>query len=393
MKKTYIVTDAGPGDGGKGEVVHKISTMTKAHTIIKDGGGQGSHGIETIDGLRFAFSHWGCGTFEGVKTHISTRLVTSIEGIMNEAEALRYTCGIHDPFELLTIDEQVICATPYHGIASRLKEMALGKNPRGTIGTGIGEAYRDSERLPELIIRVKDLKNNDLIKKIKAVRDQQISDLAELVKHDFLKEDRSLIKKETDLLYDEGFLDYIVNRFKKAGKKLNIVDPEYLKQRILSLDGTVVIEKLLPGSHKQENRYQGKIRVGPLDLVLLRYAIKCCGGPDKFDGLAITWFDQIQNNGAWHICDRYSNAQDPNYFTSGGELKVRPGDDDRQLLHQENLGQKLLKCIPQIDTIKIDPKANHDQLFELCNQVLKQKLGIPVRMVSFGTTEKNKLCK
>src|SRR3989339_772699 len=152
-----------------------------------------------------------------------------------------------------------------------------------------------------------------------------------------LKEDRSLIKKETDLLYDEGFLDYIVNRFKKAGKKLNIVDPEYLKQRILSLDGTVVIEKshgvltdhyqgfhphtsairtlprfseallhdtnydgkiinilvhrafqirhgagpmptadpkmiekLLPGSHKQENRYQGKIRVGPLDLVLLR---------------------------------------------------------------------------------------------------------------------------
>src|SRR3989339_631157 len=58
-----------------------------------------------------------------------------------------------------------------------------------------------------------------------------------------LKEDRSLIKKETDLLYDEGFLDYIVNRFKKAGKKLNIVDPEYLKQRILSLDGTVVIEK------------------------------------------------------------------------------------------------------------------------------------------------------
>ena len=134
-EKIYVVTDLGPGDGGKGGVVHKISTMMRAHTVIKVGGAQGSHGVRTFAGNNFAFSQWGCGTFEGIKTHISQRMVISPEGLLNEADALRYEHGIHDVFGLLTVDQRALCATPYHGIASRLREMARGKNPRGTIGT------------------------------------------------------------------------------------------------------------------------------------------------------------------------------------------------------------------------------------------------------------------
>ena len=40
MKKVYIVTDLGPGDGGKGGVVHKIASQFNAHTIVKVGGAQ-----------------------------------------------------------------------------------------------------------------------------------------------------------------------------------------------------------------------------------------------------------------------------------------------------------------------------------------------------------------
>lgn len=151
--KIIIVTDEGPGDGGKGGVVHKIATMMNAHTVIKVGGTQGSHGVKTSDGFSYAFSLWGCGTFEEIRTHISSRMIVSPVVLMNEADAIRYGgFGIYDPFSLLTIDKEALCSTPYHGIASRLKELALRDNPRGTIGTGAGEAYRYALQYPEFIL-------------------------------------------------------------------------------------------------------------------------------------------------------------------------------------------------------------------------------------------------
>lgn len=458
-KKAYIVTDLGPGDGGKGVVVHKISQMLRAHTIIKVGGAQGSHGVCTSAGERFAFSQWGCGTFEGTRTHLSSRMVISPEGLLNEVDALRYQCGIHNAFSLLTVDQRALCATPYHGIASRLKEMARGNNPRGTIGTGVGEAYRDSQRFPELAIYARDLLLPNLQDRIIATREQQLQELAPIVQGDFLPDDRDTVKREVSLLYDDGFLNYIVQRFQEVARQAKIVDPDYLRREILSQDGVVVIEsshgiltdhfygfhphtsairtlpfftqamlkeagysgevvnigvsrayqirhgagpmptanqtmaeRLLPGSHKKENRYQGKVRIGPLDLVLLRYAIAACGGPTAFDGLAVTWFDQIQANGAWHLCNRYSGTDDQTFFTPLGELKVRHGNDPAQLSYQEALGKQILRCTPEISTYDI-PDAWKDELCKLCAGVLNEKLKVPVRMVSFGPTERDKICK
>src|SRR5581483_7184991 len=112
-KKLYTVTDFGPGDGGKGGVIHAISCMKRAHTILKVGGAQGNHGVTTSAGDSFGFSQFGCGTFEGVRTHLTERIVVSPEGILNEGEALYYGCGLRDVFELLTADENAVCATPY----------------------------------------------------------------------------------------------------------------------------------------------------------------------------------------------------------------------------------------------------------------------------------------
>lgn len=459
-RKVYTVTDLGPGDGGKGGVVHRISSMTGAHTIVKVGGAQGSHGVRTSAGEHFAFSQWGCGTFEGARTHLSHRIVISPEGLLNEANALRYEHGIHNPFDLLTVDQMALCATPYHGITSRLKEMARGKNPRGTIGTGVGEAYRASLRIPELAIYAGDLSGANLRDRLADIREQLRQDLATIIHGEFLPEDRDSVEREIGLLFDDGFLDYVFQRFREVSKRANIVDHDFLGREILSQDGVVVIESshgvlsdhyqgfhphtsairtlpcfthamleeagyrgevvnlgvtrayqirhgagpmptadpamsecLLPGSHKEENRYQGKVRVGPLDLVLLRYAIAACGGPTAFDGLAVTWFDQIQTNGMWHVCDRYRGTDDRTYFTPSGELRVRHSDDAAQLASQEILGTQLLRCTPEITTHSISPDAKHDELYELCAGVLNEKLGVPVRMVSFGPTERDKICK
>jgi adenylosuccinate synthase len=460
-RKVYLVTDLGPGDGGKGGVVHKVATLKRAHTIIKRGGAQGSHGVRTAAGESFAFSQWSCGTFEGVRTHLSDQMVIFPEGILNEADALRYGYGITDPYDLLTVDENAICGIGFHQNASHLKELARGANPRGTIGTGVGVAYRYSNQYPELTIRARDLARPELRELLAAIRSQLLRDLDEIIHGAFLPADQLAAKAEIILLQDlkNEYLDFLVGRCRLAAARMKIVDHEYLGREILARDGVVVVEcshgvltdhyqgfsphvsairtlprfplamleeagydgevvklgvtrayqifhgagplptedpsmveSLLPGSNKDPSRYQGKVRVGPLDFNLLRYSVECCGGPEAVDGLAVTWFDQIRANGEWRICDHYAGADDPEFFTPEGRLRVRFGEDDAQIARQEALGRALSRCRPEITTIPIDPSASREELFQLVDGVFRERLGVPVRMVSFGPTEKDKLC-
>lgn len=458
-KKIYVVTDLGPGDGGKGGVVHKISHMKRAHTILKVGGAQGSHGVTTSRGNKFAFSQFGCSTFEGAKTHLTQRFIASPEGILNEAASLKYEHGLYDIFNFLTIDEEVICATPYHGILSRIKELSLKDNPRGTIGTGVGEAYRYSRKYAELTIRAKDLSSNDLRNQLQEIQRQVSADLAPIIETGFLEKDIEEAEYELNRLNDLRFLDFIVNRFQQVAKEVRIVDRDYIRQNIFSKDGSIVVEsshgiltdhfqgfhphtsairtlprfteemlrsegfkgeivnigvtrayqirhgagpmptanesmaeELLPGSHKEENRYQGKVRVGPLDLNLLRYAIAASGGTKAYDGLAISWFDQIVKNGSWWLCDRYLNTEDNKFFTPSGEIKVRFGADDKQLSYQKELGDTLNNCAPNLIERKIE-SSDKEKLYSMCAETLKSALGVQVRMISFGPTEQDKVCK
>jgi adenylosuccinate synthase len=149
-------------------------------------------------------------------------------------------------------------------------------------------------------------------------------------------------------------------------------------------------EKLLPGSHKDDNRWQGKVRVGPLDLVSLRYSLEVCGGPEMIDGLAITWFDQIPIFGRWDLCHSYHGAVDKNFFVSPRQIKVRHGSDEKQLKHQELLGKLLQQCQPKITSYSLSGR-NKDSLIRLCAGELLEQLGVPVLMISFGPTEGDKV--
>lgn len=459
MKKVYLVTDLGPGDGGKGGVVHKLAHMQRAHTIVKVGGAQGSHGVRTAAGHRFAFSQFGCGTFEGVRTHISSRFVMDPIGILNEAQALRYEVGVHDPFALLTIDETALCNTPFHGIASRIKELALRDRPRGTIGTGVGQAYRLNESWPELSIFARDFASPRLREKLAAVREHITAELEPILAGTFLPEDRALLERDIAHLTDPGFLEFTLERFRTVAKEANIVDAGHFARDILGRDGTIVVESshgiltdrytgfhphtsalrtlprfskamftdagyngeivslgvhrayhirhgagplpthdeamseaLLPGSNKDANRWQGEVRVGPLDLVLLRYAL-AASGPRAYDGLALTWFDQVERNGVWSLCNEYTNNRNPDLFTPSGNILVRSGDEQAQLDHLAKLTQALATVRPKVTDLKLPVTTDRNARFDFVAGTLGELLPVPVRMISFGPTERDKHCK
>lgn len=461
VKKVYMVTDLGPGDGGKGGVVHKLSHQFKAHTIVKVGGAQGSHGVRTAAGQSFAFSQFSCGTFEGVRTHLSERIVIDPVGIVNEAQALRYEAGVYDPCSLVSIDKRALCNTPFHGIASRIKELALRDQPRGTIGTGVGQAHRLNESHPELSVFAGDLASPQLREKLEAIRAHVTAELAPLIREGgvFLPSDQQSLANELALLRDPGFIGHLVGQFRIVANQCRIVDAEYFARDILGRDGVIVVESshgiltdrytgfhphtsalrtlprftramftdagydgrivslgvhrayeirhgagpmptadsrmsetLLPGSNKNENRWQGKVRVGPLDLVLIRYAL-AASGDGAYDGLAITWFDQVERNGVWKICDRYDNANDKRFFTPTGDLKVRVGRDETQLMYLGKLTKQLQAVSPEVTQVLLPFGADRDQLYKLAAGTLRERLGVPVRMISFGPTERDKVLK
>lgn len=447
-----VVVDLGPGDGGKGGVVHKLATHHNASIIIKVGGAQGSHGVVT-NKTRFAFSQWGCGTLDGIKTHLSNRMIISPDGLLNEADALRYI-GITNAFDLITCDANAICATPYHGIISKMKELFRGDNPRGTIGSGVGEAYRDHLTRKDLTIYAKDL-NKDINKKLDNIRDYCISKLSNLPIDTLKLKDKKIAEKQLSLIKDPEFHQYNIARFKEVGLKLSIVENDYLKEIIYNNGDTAIVESshgiltdnqygfkphvsairtlpsfihqmlkeigyndhietigvhraysirhgagpmptadpamnetLLPGSNKNENRWQGKVRVGPLDIILLRYALQVCG--PTIDSLAITWFDQIVKQKEWKICDEYITTN-TELFCAPNCIKIFDENESKHDEYQNKICQSLNNVRPIIKSLSI-PNSTEEQ-YKTCNEVLYEKLGIPVSLISFGPTIRDKHIK
>lgn len=458
--RLYTVTDLGPGDGGKGGILHTICTKAKPHTVVKIGGAQGSHGVWTSDGMKFAFSQFGCGTFGGARTHISNRFVMNPLSLKPEADALRYEIGIHDPFSLLTVDERALCATPFHGFASMINELARLNKPRGSVGTGVGEAYRMALLHPELSLRASDLAQPGLREKLEAIRKQVIFDLTGALDMDFLAADRKDATELIMFLRSDRYVDGVVEQFRELAKVLTVVDSDYERREILGRDGAVVYEsshgtltdaghgflphtsklrtlpqylvwdqlkdwgydgrvfkfavsrayqirhgagpmptddpelreRILPGAVVEEyDRYRGEVRVGALDLVAMRYGIAGCGGAEVFDALAIMCFDQVVHDRAWRVCDRYEGADDPKYFTPEGEIRVYAGASEGRAAYLEGLTRQLYNCRPVITSYAIDPESGQKSQAQLCQEVLAEKLGIPVRVVSFGPTEKDKI--
>lgn len=437
IDKIFLVTDLGPGDGGKGGVIHKIANTMNASIVLKFGAGQGSHGVVTDSGEKCNFSHWGCGTLEGIPTFITERFVVIPHNLPTEAEDLQHH-GINDPYQLLKCSPRCVCATPLHRLASRLKELQRKDQPRGTVGTGAGEAYRLHLKHNNLLTIVQPIYMLDVMRgdaelkeKLQGIADHYRRMFPRDQTYECLVEDADLAENLLGQLYDDELLEWTLQKYAKlrqttlqlqtlhealsdtAGSAVaecshgvltdSVVGfaphtsairtlPEYVchdlycsgyRGEIVRLGVTrayafrhgagplptadeTLSAALLPGSHKDENRWQGKARAGALDFVLLNYAVKCCGGAEAFDGLCVTWADQIQLAGKWQYCDGYQNF-DGNFITTSLE-----------------------QVVPIVKTQDIS-HLSQAELGNLICQRFQEHVGVPVRMISFGPDDQNKI--
>ncbi len=157
MTRFYIVVDLGFGDAGKGSLVDYLAQTRNASAIIRyTGGPQAAHHVVSRAGVSHAFCQFGSTFTPTVQSHLARPLIVKPENLIYEESALR-SKGVTDPCTRLSINPGCRIVTSFHAMLGQMKELARGDKRLGTVGIGVGEAVRDSERDAENALRVRDL--------------------------------------------------------------------------------------------------------------------------------------------------------------------------------------------------------------------------------------------
>lgn len=130
-----VTVGLGFGDEGKGTITEYLCHKYGADQVTRYSGGyQAGHTVVLSDGRRHRFSQWGCGTFQNVKTFLDRDVIISPSAMKMEAESLIKN-GLVDPYELLKVHPNCLVATPYHVAMNRIQARLNG---HGSCGMGIG---------------------------------------------------------------------------------------------------------------------------------------------------------------------------------------------------------------------------------------------------------------
>lgn len=317
MQQVYIVIGLGFGDEGKGATVDYLAHKHSADLVVRfNGGAQAAHNVVTPDGKQHTFSQFGSGTFAGAKTHLSQYMVVSPTALISEAAHLR-ELGIRNPYELMSIDGRCLVTTPYHAAYCMQNE-----TKHGTTGVGVGETLRFSLAYPDLALRISDLKDRDVMRRkltllanwhyaVSAEKDPFIQSMPSPVEHltdiyEYLarilritnESDWQQMLHETDTIIMEGaqgvmldpvhgFAPYVTSTdctdknaralLEGYDGKIETIGCTRLYQTRhgvgtfpTEVDGLVT---LLPETHNTYNEYQGHMRIGWLDLPMLRNSL------------------------------------------------------------------------------------------------------------------------
>lgn len=156
------------GDEGKGTFVDYLTHKENVQEIIKyNGGSQASHTVITPEGTLHKFSQLGSGMFsDSCHTFLDQNMVINLENLVTEMNVFCEKTGISfsELRDRIHIHEDCPIVTPYHKLANKLRELSLGNNRRGSVGTGVSEVMyllsRSSFEHP-LVLRVRDIYNYD----------------------------------------------------------------------------------------------------------------------------------------------------------------------------------------------------------------------------------------
>jgi len=426
-----------------------LTRTTRAHTVVRyNGGAQAAHNVITPDGRHHTFSQFGSGTFiPGTQTCLSRFMITHPLAMLAEERHLQ-SIGVPDAFARMHIDRQALVTTPFQQAANRIKEIARGGARHGSCGLGVGETMSDFLSFGAGTLLAGDLTGRDtVIRKLKHLRDAKFAEFeplrsgmpasdpiaqelqvfqdpgifnaladiyayfASLVhledEHYFtamLRQPGSvLFEGAQGVLLDEWYGFYPYNTwstlsFKNAESLLseNHFDGQSLKLGLIRAyatrhgAGPFVSEDQeltahLQDGHNLNNPWQREFRVGHLDFVALRYALRVTG---KVDGLVVSHLDRLAHLPDFPTCDSYRyHGRNPaihNYFDfkNGLAQEIKLPEDPTNLEKQSQLTQFLYEMQPVLTPGKNEQPA--------CLNQIHQSLGLPIAVTSSGPGAQDK---
>jgi adenylosuccinate synthase len=448
-RAAILLVGLGHGDEGKGAWTDFLARTEPVHTVIRfNGGAQAGHNVVTADGRHHTFSQFGSGTFvRGVNTHLSRFVLVNPLRLLQEDEVLQQL-GVTDALRRTSIDRRAPLTTPYHVVANRLRELARGDGRHGSFGMGIGETMADWLAHGDLMPNAADLADPaTLLRKLTYLRDLKIEQLRDVLAllpaTDAVERERRLLfdgevietcgrlyghlatqvrlGDEDDLrallriggtlvfegaqgvLLDEwrGFHPYTTwstTTFQNALSLLQDADfdGEIVKIGLLRAYATrhgagpfptenALLAGTLTDRYNVTNAWQHGLRVWPLDVVALRYAIEVAGQPDL---LAVSHLDQLAGLAQPRIAVAYrcpaadAASLDLMERRDGLAVRVRPSPEPEDLGYQERLTQLLAQCRP----VLWDAPTDADTYLE----AVEDLLGVPVGLRAAGPTAEDR---
>lgn len=343
MKRAVIVQGLGFGDEGKGATVDFLTRELGADLVVRYcGGSQAGHNVVLPDGRRHAFSQFGAGTLAGAATFLGEQTIINLPAMRKEAEHLLEMTG-EDPFLKLLVHPRALVSTVYHQQLNRLRELSRGVSRHGSCGHGIGETRNYWLKHGQDAVVAADLNDREaLAGKIELLRQRVLLEAQELVDRvpvdehwrlDVLMEPAQQIAGELrqmaeplgiratlpacttaifegaqGVLLDEwrGFHPHTTWSTVTLHHALAMIE-ENDAEEVCTLGVTRAymtrhgagplptwsckLDAQLSDSGNPTNAWQGTIRRGWLDMLLLRYAAETAGGP--LDGLVIDCLDHM----------------------------------------------------------------------------------------------------
>ncbi len=418
--RAFLVAGLAFGDEGKGSMVDFLVRHYGAKLVVRyNGGPQAAHNVVTPDGQHHTFSQFGSGSFvPECRTLLYKTMLVDPYAMLNEAEVwAKNHPELPGLLGRITVDPGCVVITPWHAMANRIKEEALGTARHGSCGLGIGESRSDQEN--GLWFQVSDIFSDagTSTRLLAAIKGKKIEEMRELSNEtdygrkmlrrmkdvdphellffyrekwapriqlanvmDFLRgswHETVVFEGSQGVLIDQdlGFFPYVTWTDCTFGnlRILLACIARYAELEVVKIGVTrAYFVRHGPGpfitetsSHGYPERYnangpwQGPVRKGDIDFVALRYALKAIGGVDR---LALTHMDSINKYGTQY-CDGY---------------------------RAEHMGS-LIKDIAGVQLTMLDQFQPHLKSTVNMVETAEEQLGVRVGYTSWGPTANDKL--
>jgi len=212
-------------------MVNRLQKNGEKPLVVRyNGGAQAGHTVQTADGKRHVFSHFGAGTLLGAPTYWSHYCIVEPKTLLREFEELR---NDFDVVPQLYVDYRAIVTTPFDVLFNIKLEESRGENKHGSVGLGINETIERSQ-WPELRITYGDaisMNHMDLIAKLKSI-----------VLYYFYRAEDFGLSNELFASFDHAIAESFCTQFSVIAQMPNIVTVPALRVYALLKTHSLVFE-------------------------------------------------------------------------------------------------------------------------------------------------------